>query len=190
MHSTVAPGVYVVGGTSITDESDCTTLVACSLTDPPTCALIGCGSGRSLHALVRNLMELGISIKHVRYAIIPLVLDCVASGCRYLKEAFRWILLCAPPSIARMLREGASGTPIPISMEASEVPLDDDVKIHVKVLDPRSKALITVSRRGRALSMLLMSSSIEAIEDLEAKGVNRIICLLEEPTCRRLGGFR
>ncbi len=185
MHLTLAPGIYIIGGSNITSEDDCTTLLVCSL-NLDECTVIGCGSGKNLHALVRNILELGISLKNVRYAIVPLANECL-TGCRSLKLAFPWIQIVAPREIARDLREGKAGEPLPISIESTEVSLRD-TEVRIELIDPKLCAKVRVERGDKGFEIILVSSEvIKRIGPQVLKGLNRIICFLEIPVCRRSG---
>ncbi len=186
MHLTLAPGVYIVAGSTITSDNDCTTLLVCSLEEPPSCALVGCGGGTSLHAITRNILELQLSLRNLRYVVIPTVLECLCRGCKLLKDALPWLHIVAPPSLARSVRAGACGEPCPVTVESTSISIGE-TKIVAKALGRRAFTIL-IERASKSLSLILIPKIFDDVNDIDvlAEGDNRIICLLEEPVCWRV----
>ena len=180
VHATVAEGIYIVGGPTISDELDGLVLL---VQGSDACALIGMGAGRSLHALVRNILELGIGISRLRYAVVPIPDPCIAGGCKQLKEMLPHIMIAAPGDIARLLRNGIdylgreSYDPCPVSLETEQVDLGG---VNLRLIKVRENAYAVLCREV----MLLRSVEdlIHIISQIRELKVSRI-CFFYETEC-------
>lgn len=190
MHLMIAPGIYAVGGRHLSGSEDGLTLLVL-LNETPI--LIGCGSGKGIELLLRNIIELGVDPRSIDYILAPLPHPSIVNGCRALSQIIKPRHIVAPPEIARTLYQGIGVEPCPVSLVSNTVSIDSGsvsvMCIHEKV------SLIKVVQRDRILCILLTDSTairsfkdIESIKDLLASSQCALsrLCLYDECMCRTL----
>ncbi len=181
----IMPGFFIIAGATITHEYDCTALLL-RLSDEQY-VLIGTGSGEYPYALLRNIIELGISITNIRYAIIPYPARCIAGGCRALKELFPWIHIVSHPSFAWMLRNGIdiqggyTYPPCPVSYVTDSINIDE-TKLIIDPLKQCTGTLIKIVRKQQDLKLLIIDD-VKACQETIATQHDAIVCLVKEPVC-------
>ena len=185
MHISLYPGIYIIGGGYLSDKTDCTTLLICD----EECALIGSGNGLTLYTLIRNYIELGYSIKQLKYLVLPLPLACIAGACKHLKLLFSHIYIVAPSSIAKALRYGYDIArqkylyePCPVNYETNIVRIGK--RIISLFIDLNIKSIVLTIARNSSIELSLALVFKEYIKEFNIKNSNITrICLLDEPLC-------
>ncbi len=182
----IRPGLFIIAGATITHEYDCTTLLLRLSNDQYV--LIGTGSGEYPYTLLRNIIELGISIVNIRYVIIPYPARCIAGGCCTLKEMFPWIHIVSHPSFARMLRNGIdmqgkyTYPPCPVSYVTDSVNIGE-TELTIDPLERCTGTLIKIVRKQRQDLKLLIIEDVKACQETIVTQHDAIVCLAEEPVC-------
>ncbi len=180
MHLTIAPGIYVVGGRDLTHESDCTVILLCSLKEDK-CVLLGCGAGESSHAIARNIIELGISLRSIEYVVVPMHSACIAN-CRSLTELVPWIRIAAPPDVAPKLRKGIDVEPVPVSYESYEM-VFDGITLRFS-LSGKGYRCIDAVVDGRTVRLCL--AFLSDLPEVTNRFKEGILCLLDATRCINL----
>jgi len=176
MHLTIAPGIYVVGGNELTDEEDCTILLLRSSRD--ACVLLGCGCGKSVHAVIRNVIELGVSFLNIRYVVVPIHNRCIAN-CRRLLEIAPWIHIAAPPAVASKIRKGIDVEPVAVAYEANHM-VFNGIEVMFEALDDDHVEL-RAKIDGRDVRICL--TFLRALPYVLNKFRKGILCLLDATRC-------
>jgi len=170
-----------VGGRKITSFEDCTAILVCH----GKCALVGCGTEGSIHAILRNVMELGYSLRDVELVVLPLPLRCLCDGCRTLREFVPFIKVMVPKTFGYRIRMGEyldeRGTPCPPTIESDKY-CSENICIELLAIDEKLCIVrITIDGKSYALCYAWLKGS----ESLQIQNLGNCthLCIAEEPAC-------
>jgi len=188
MHFTLAPGIYVIGGKLLTDPSD--GMVLLIELDEGSSILVGCGSGNRIDALLRNIVELGMSLSTIKYIVIPLVDPSIVNGCRALIEILRPKHVVAPPTIAKAIYQGIGVEPAPISLLSDNITMG---RSSLKVVSIASDtAILEVTRvTSRITIVLTRATSLKHLDQIRERlrSLSQTVCrlcLYDECMCKTI----
>lgn len=163
------------------------------LRTPCSNILVNTGRADEVEILVRNLLELGVGISEVSYAIVTVPSGEAAGSCRILRELNPNLLTVASVVNARAFREGGKGLdPCPISIEVrKQYQLDEcsGVSLFFNAVD----MAVTAFGEGWGVAILSVggaaSSTIprDLVKEVLSRGVDRLLlCSAAEPGCLHL----
>jgi len=182
-------GIFIVGGITLTSEADCTSLLIRLPDQDDSYVLLGVGSGNAAEMLLRNIIELGVSIRAVKYIVIPYPSRCLAGACRQFKELFPEIHIVAHPQYAPLLRNGVgiendAYPPCPVSYVTDTmsvgrarinlIPLENCIGLKV-VLYKDNMPYLSLS--------IVSIKKLELCKNLEEFRSSKVVCLAERPIC-------
>lgn len=185
----VRRGVFIVGGTTLTSVNDCTSLIIRLPEQNDSYVLLGVGSGSNTAMLLRNIIELGISIRAIKYVVIPYPTRCLAGACRQFKELFPEIHIVSHPHHAPLLRngigiEGDEYPPCPVSYVTDTISMGG-IRISLVPLRACTGLKVVLYREAMPyLSLAIISTKkLELCKDLKDFRSDEVMCLAERPIC-------
>ncbi len=187
VHKTIASGLYIVCDSEFMG-TECGSVFLYRLSDNEY-ALIGCGIETSIDIILRNILELGVSLKDIRYVVVPYPLHYVVRGCNSLLSISPRILSVAHRNYARYLRQGIdpytnkSYTPFRISIE-----VQNKVFNGIEFLFYENTYVGVLLQR---LGILIASFHVLSLERIgldnifKTRSINRV-CIVESSLCYRV----
>lgn len=189
MHLTIKRGVFIVAGITLTSKNDCTSLLIRLPSQNDSYILLGVGSGSGTAMLLRNIIELGVSIKAIKYVVIPYPSRCLAGACREFKELFPEIHIVSHPQYAQLLRngigiEGETYPPCPVSYVTDTISIDRAGISLIPIKNCTGLRVILYRDGVPFLSINIISIRVLGrCKDTEGFRTNEIVCLAEKPMC-------
>jgi len=189
VHLTVRRGVFVVAGATLTSKNDCISLLIRLPNQDDSYILLGVGSGNNTTMLLRNIIELGISIKAIKYVVIPYPSRCLAGACREFKELFPEIHIVSHPQYAQLLRngvgvEGDTYPPCPVSYITDTMFIGGTRVSLIPMKNCTGLRVMLYRDDAPYLSINIISiRKLEFCKDLEEFRTNEVVCLAERSIC-------